>query len=353
MSSGNHFLHLMGSSQLQTARHWRRRDFVKGVAALAGAAGLAAYDMRSAAAESPPEIKRIRMLSSPAICGAQALVEELMLAEGFTEVEFAKQGKVRGARAIAQGLADVSMRDAPETFLALDEGVPVVFLAGIHAGCWELFVNGPLRTLRDLKGKTVAIRGYGVGDHVLLSTMLAYVGMDPHKDVNWLAGRTVTDAMPMFIEGKADAYMAFAPQPQDLRAKKIGRVILNTAQDRPWSQHYCCLAIAHREFVRAYPVATKRALRAFLKVADICSQDPERAARVMADKGVEPRYEIGLEVIKSLPYDRWRTHNPEDTLRFYALRLHEAGMIKTNPDKLIAQSTDWRFLNELKRELKA
>ena len=45
--------------------------------------------------------------------------------------------------------------------------------------------------------------------------------------------------------------------------------------------------------------------------------------------------------------------DPDDTLRFLALRLHEVGMIKTNPNKLIAQGTDWRFLNELKRELKA
>ena len=34
-------------------------------------------------------------------------------------------------------------------------------------------------------------------------------------------------------------------------------------------------------------------------------------------------------------------------------RLHEAGMLKSNPQKLIARATDWRFLNELKKELKA
>ena len=44
---------------------------------------------------------------------------------------------------------------------------------------------------------------------------------------------------------------------------------------------------------------------------------------------------------------------PEDSLRFYALRLQEVGMIKSNPKRLIADGTDWRFLNELKRELKA
>ena len=55
---------------------------------------------------------------------------------------------------------------------------------------------------------------------------------------------------------------------------------------------------------------------------------------------------------ESLPYSAWRTYDPEDTLRFFSLRLHEAGMIKSSPQKIIANGTDWRFLNELKKELK-
>ena len=45
--------------------------------------------------------------------------------------------------------------------------------------------------------------------------------------------------------------------------------------------------------------------------------------------------------------------DPEDAIRFYALRLHDVGFIKSSPQKIIAENTDWRFLNELKRELKA
>jgi NitT/TauT family transport system substrate-binding protein len=70
-------------------------------------------------------------------------------------------------------------------------------------------------------------------------------------------------------------------------------------------------------------------------------------------KGYESRYDVALQVIKSLSYDRWRTHDPEDSLRFYGVRLHEVGMIKNHPNELIAKGTDWRFWNELKRELKA
>ena len=146
--------------------------------------------------------------------------------------------------------------------------------------------------------------------------------------------------------------MAFAPLPQQLREKKIGHVILNTTLDRPWSQYFCCVVLGQREFVSKYPIATKRALRAFLKATDVCTREPERAARMLVEKGYESRYDIALEVLKELPYQRWREASAEDTLRFHALRLYEVGMIKTSPNNLVARSADWRFLNELKKELK-
>jgi NitT/TauT family transport system substrate-binding protein len=147
--------------------------------------------------------------------------------------------------------------------------------------------------------------------------------------------------------------MPFPPEPQELRARRAGHVILNTATARSWSQHFCCMLATHRDFVRKHPVATKRVLRSILKATDICASDPERVARFLVDMRYETRYPIGLEVMKNTSYTRWRHDNPEDTLRFHALRLHEAGMLKSTPQKLIANGTDWRFLNELKQELKA
>jgi NitT/TauT family transport system substrate-binding protein len=80
--------------------------------------------------------------------------------------------------------------------------------------------------------------------------------------------------------------------------------------------------------------------------------EPERAATTAVEKGLAPRYEIALQVMKDVPYTRWRDYDAEDSLRFYALRLREAGMIRSSPQKILAQGTDWRFLNELKKELK-
>jgi NitT/TauT family transport system substrate-binding protein len=73
----------------------------------------------------------------------------------------------------------------------------------------------------------------------------------------------------------------------------------------------------------------------------------------MVERGFTDRYDYALQALSEVPYDRWREYDPEDTIRFYSLRLHEIGMIKASPQKIIADGTDWRFFNELKRELKA
>jgi NitT/TauT family transport system substrate-binding protein len=140
--------------------------------------------------------------------------------------------------------------------------------------------------------------------------------------------------------------------PQELRAKGIGHVVVNSGVDRPWSQYFCCMVVGHREFVRQHPVAAKRALRAILKATDVCALEPDRVARSLVDKGLVENYDYALQTMQEVPYNRWREYDPEDTVRFYALRLHEIGLIKSTPQKLIAQGTDWRFFNELKKELK-
>jgi NitT/TauT family transport system substrate-binding protein len=318
-----------------------------------GAAALLALP-RTALAEPPPEVTRIRMIHAPSICLApQLLAEELMRLEGFSEVEYVEIKSNLLSREIVEGRADISMMAAPEIIVAIDASERVVVLGGIHAGCYELFGNNQTQRIRDLKGKRVVISGVGSPEHTYVSSILAYVGIDPTKDVTWVQAPTSADALRVFMEGGAEGFLAFPPQPQELRAKRIGHTIVDTTRDRPWAQYFCCVVAANREFVARYPVASKRALRAIVKAADICAEDPERAAAYLVSRKYEPRYEIALEVLKGLPYRRWRDADPEDTLRFHALRLHEVGMIKSTPQKLIAQGTDWRFFNELKRELKA
>ena len=187
----------------------------------------------------------------------------------------------------------------------------------------------------------------------MLTLMAAQVGLNPAKDIEW-----VTSADPkvrpleLFADGKIDAFLGFPPEPQELRARRAGHVILNTATDLPWSQYFCCMLASNREYVRKHPIATKRVLRAVLKATDLCVTEPSRVAQRIVDGGFTARYDYALETLSGVPYDRWREYDPEDSIRFYVLRLREAGLIKSTPQQIIAKGTDWRFLDELKRELK-
>jgi NitT/TauT family transport system substrate-binding protein len=339
----------------QRAEGWTRRAFLGGLT-VAGTVGLLGLTRR-VAAELPLETTRLRLTKVPSTCRApQWVAEELLAAEGFTEVHYVKveaggKGIDLTGSALVSGQVDLSMQFIGPSILQVDEGDPLVLLAGIQIGCYELFGTDRVRAVRDLKGKTVAagpLRGSG---HTFLASMAAFVGLNPPTDITWVDSSD-QEALRLFAEGQVDALMASPPRAQEARARKLGHLIVSTVMDRPWSQYFCCLVAGHRDFVRRHPVATKRALRAIVKAADICALEPERVARFLVDEGYAERYDYTLQALQEIPYNRWREYEPEDTVRFHALRLHEAGMIKTSPQKIIAQGTDWRFLNELKRELK-
>ena len=291
----------------------------------------------------------VRISKDLAICEAPLYVaDELLRAEGFTDVRYVDAAADDLSAAIAGRKVDFAL-DFPVLFLpGIDIGKPITVVAGIHVGCFELFARDGIRSIADLRGKSV---GLAASPPALFGLMAGQVGRDSAKDIHWITDPSVKP-LDLFTEGKIDAFLGFPPEPHELRARHAGHVIFSTAVDQPWSQYFCCKVLDNRDYVRKYPIATKRAMRAILKAADICAADPARAARQVVENGLTDRYDYARQTLSDLPYDRWREYAPEDTIRFYALRLHEAGLIKSTPQKIIAENTDWRFLNELRRELK-
>jgi len=325
-----------------------RRRFLA-AAALASAAGLLRAP-RSLAAEGPLETNSVRLLKLAAICLApQYVAEELLRAEGFTDVRYVDMPpRSFVGDAVGRGEADFSLNFALPYVREIDAGAPITVLAGAHVGCYELFANTGVSSITELKGKSVGLKS---SPPELLTLMAAQVGLDPARDIRWVTDPSA-NPIELFADGKIDGFLGFPPEPQELRARRVGHVIVNTGVDRPWSQYFCCMLAGNREFVRKYPVATKRVTRAILKAADLCAAEPARAARRLVDGSYTDRYDYALQGLNEVQYDKWREYAPEDTMRFYALRLREAGLIKSSPQKIIADGTDWRFLNELKHELK-
>ena len=322
---------------------------------LAGSAGLLGAPVVLAAEGvlETPTVRFRKISSQGGICDAPArIVGELLRAEGFADVRFVPFGPGDATQAVGGGMFDFALNFASSLTAAIDRGVAITVLSGIHAGCFGLFGHEVIRGIADLKGRRVAVASMGSPAHLFVAAMASQVGIDPGTDIHWITAPS-PNSIELFIDGKADAFLGFPPQPQELRARQIGHLVVDSAVDRPWSQYFCCLLYGNTGYVQKYPVATKRVLRAILKATDLCASQPERVARQLFDDGAAESYDRLLEVLRELPYDRWREYDPEDTMRFYALRLHEAKLIKSTPNTIIADGTDWRFLNELKRELKA
>ncbi len=328
-----------------------RRDILHA----AGAAAAVIAVPTLAAGEPPPETKRIRLLRHPfdvTCLSPMWAAEELLRAEGFDDVSYVPLSPEQYATVglygtVAAGRIDMAISDIFGILPALDAGTQVVALAGIHPGCFELFGAKTLRSIHNLKGKTIAVSNFG--RRAFVSAMLAHVGIDPRKDVTFIETR---DGVRLLAEGKVDAVLGFPPEPQLMREQNIGVSLINTTIDRPWSQYFCCMAFGNGDFVAKNPVATKRALRALLKAAEQCAADPEGVVRMLVDRGFYKESRYSAQVLREIPYKRWREYDSADSLRFYALRLHEGGLIKSNPQKLLAQGANWRFIEQLKKEMK-
>jgi NitT/TauT family transport system substrate-binding protein len=231
------------------------------------------------------------------------IAAELLRAEGFDDVRYIEaQGGFTAAQMIGRGEIDFGMTLGASLVANLDAGAPLAVIGGVHSGCYELFAREHIHTIADMKGKSIGIQTLSSSAHLYLSIMAAHVGLNPQRDINWVTSRTESASEPMelYAAGETDAFLAFPPEPQALRARGIERVIIKTATDRPWSQYFCCMLAGNREFVSAHPGATKRVLRAVLKAADLCAPEPERAARQLVDGGVTPR------LLRSADDDRGR-----------------------------------------------
>ena len=223
----------------------------------------------------------------------------------------------------------------------------------MHIGCSEIFAGDRVRGLHDLRGgKKIALYAEESVEKIWFASIMAYIGLDPDKDVEWVIHPYETWA-DLLTKGEVDAVLLWPPDAQVFREQKIGHVILNSTTDEPWRNYFCCMVAANQNFMDKHPVATKRALRAMLKATDMCALEPKGAAQALTDAGFPFDYDRAVQVFNEIPYGQWREYDPEDTMRFYSLRLRDLGFVEQLPDSLIAAHTDWRFLGELKNELKA
>ena len=350
------------------ARIVRPREHVIGRRAFLGAAGAtlaaACAPSPSFGADSPapslgpPETTTVRIALTPACDPWYWLSEPFLREEGFSDIRY-------GAGAPDNGTADFGVIYGTTLAAAVDAGVPLLAVAGTHTGCIELWARPNITTIADLRGKTIAVnqKNFTVAGNTatdlaygFLVSLLAYVGMQP-GDVHFIEIGADQSVTTFFVDGKADAILTAGVNGPLLHATKgnPGRVILDSSADKPWSQYYCCLLVTNRTWAAAHPVALKRATRAILRAIDAGNRDLHATAKAAIDKGVykpPPVLTEGLiyDVIKDMSFD-WREYDPEETMRFFALRLGDARLIRKTAAQVIADGTDFAYFRRLQKEL--
>jgi NitT/TauT family transport system substrate-binding protein len=302
----------------------------------------------------PPETTTIR-IAGPTGCDPWTwLADDFLKEEGFTEVR-----SVSGPQILLRGEADIAAAYGNYYAAHIDAGSPVVVLGGTHVGCLELWAKPGISSIRDLRGKTLVV---GKKDSLvdifygIWISLLSSVGVDPAEVKFIELADPNANEIDSFIAGTTDATLTAVTQGPALRAnpKNPGRQIFDTAVDRPWSQYYCCMLVTNRNWLKANPNAAKRATRAVMRAIDYGAKDRQRAVQIAVDKKVPAAQNAPLlyEAIKDLPY-QWRDYDPEESLRFFALRLADGKLIKKTPQQIIADGSDFAYFRRLQKELKA
>ncbi len=339
-----------------------RRRFLTNLS-LASAAALVGAP-KSLHAEPPPETTTVRLANTTwASCVAAPYVaQELLRAEGITDFRYVvpdwdKKFEKDTSEWIARGEIDFDWNFAPVSIRSIDAGVPIKLLAGLHSGCLELMAHEGVQKITDLKGKRVGVDNLAFdlpripGPHDRLcrarSQQRYPVGHQPRERHGSRLDGALHPRKDRCLPWHS-ATAADAPCPEDRPLDSQ-----HEQSTTPGPTITAALLPPARTISVRYPVATKRVLRAILKAADLCVSHPKWVARQLVDRGFDKNYDLILQTLADVRYDRWRDFDIEDTVRFYALRMQEVGMINTSPNKIIADGSDWRFINELKRELKS
>jgi NitT/TauT family transport system substrate-binding protein len=145
-----------------------RRRFVATLTA-AGATGLLGAP-HSSAQDGRLETTTVRLTKIAGICIApQYVAQELLRAEGFTDIRYVvTEAGTAAALSLARGEFDFTTNFSPPLIVAIDAGEPITLVAGEHVGCFELFAREGIRSIQDLKGKTVGVQGVGSSQYMFL-----------------------------------------------------------------------------------------------------------------------------------------------------------------------------------------
>lgn len=194
---------------------------------------------------------------------------------------------------IATGKID-AVNASPGLFKPIEQGLNIKITNGIHTGCIQgvVPVNSHIKSIKDLKGKTIGIDAIGGVPMVLLSIELNRNGIDPKNDVTWKVypDPQLQQAMD---KGEIDAFVTWDPfGEQSIESGKARKIYGNNHNGDPNNQ-YCCFVGINGKLLKENPQIAKAITQSYADADRWIEQHPHEAAQLEVDKKYIPG-DVGL-----------------------------------------------------------
>src|SRR5215210_9383705 len=208
-------------------------------------------------------------------------VEKGFFKEEGLEVELVKCDWKNYKDVLALGGYDITHHLIMYFLKPLEQGLDVKFTGGIHRGCLRVqaAVNGPIRSVKDLRGKRIGVPGMGTPPFIFANRVLGANGIDPSREITWLVFPAGELGLAL-SKGEVDAIADSEPIGSMLVGQGKVKNIADQALDMPYAEEYCCAVLVNGKFLGKNPKATAGATRALLKAAKWVEANPAAAAKL-------------------------------------------------------------------------
>ncbi len=228
----------------------------------------------------------------------------------------------------------------------IEQGLDVKMTGGIHAGCLRVQAGskGSIRTVADLKGKKIGIPTMGSPPFLFASRALAAAGLNPSKDVDWIA--IAPDVMGLALDnGQVDAVADSEPLGSILEAAGKVRTVADQAADLPYRDEYCCATVVSGKFAARDPLAAAKVTRGLLKAAQWVGENPTAAANLSVEKKyIASSAKLNAQAISKLHYMPG-VSGCRDSIGLAASELKAAGLLKSSTDPAELAKRAWLDLD--------
>lgn len=233
--------------------------------------------------------------------------------------------------------------EAPATTAVANKAASVVVVAQVNTEGSALVIakdNTAIKSLADLKGKTVAIPGHSTVQDFLLRKALKNAGIDPAA-VNIIVLKP-PEMISALRTGQIDAFIAWEPHPSKAATMGVGQNLATSGG--MWPGHPCCVLVTDKKFIAKHPEKVRAVVAAHVQATDYIRRNAEEAIAI----GVKSTGMDEATVRKAMQNVHFTYELNVEGEKEYVRFLSELGLIRIeNPDGFVDQFLQPKILREI------